>query len=94
MNLLTKFIFIFFNQAFHNEMKCIFQNRLITEEHKDQFVRILQSTTRTLFQIDQTQQFFVPTGSQSTALQSVSQQDWTDIINRNITICSEFNNTI
>lgn len=71
-------------------MKCIFRNRLIADDHKEQFDRILQSASRTLFDVDQTNYFFVPSGSQSTALQYVTQQDWTDIVKRNITICSEF----
>lgn len=70
-------------------MKCIFRNRLATEEQKDYFDRMLQSSSRTLFEIDQTNYFFVPSGSQSTALQYITQQDWTEIVNRNITICSE-----
>lgn len=71
-------------------MKCIFRNQLTAEEHKEQFDRILQSASRTLFDVDQTNYFFVPSGSQSTALQYVTQQDWIDIIKRNITICSQF----
>lgn len=71
-------------------MKCIFRNRLTTEAHKDAFDRILQMASRTLFDIDQSNYFFVPSGSQSSALQYISQQDWTEIVNRNITICSKF----
>lgn len=71
-------------------MKCIFHNRLTTEEQKDQFEQMLQSECRTLFDIDQTNHFFVPSGTQSTALQYTTLQDWTDIVKRNITICSEY----
>lgn len=68
-------------------MKCIFRNRLATEEQQDQFEQLLQSESRTLFDIDQTNHFFVPSGTQ---LQYTTQQDWTDIVKRNITICSEY----
>lgn len=71
-------------------MKCIFRNRLTNEEHKEQFDQMLQNESRTLFDIDQTNHFFVPSGSQSTALQYTLQQEWTDIIKRNIIICSEY----
>lgn len=76
-------------QAFYNEMNCIFRNRLIAEEQKEEFDLILKSASRTLFDVDQSNYFFVSSGSQSTALQYVTQQDWTDIVKRNITICSE-----
>lgn len=71
-------------------MKCIFRNRLTTERHQDQFDGILKNASRNLFDVDESNHFFVPSGSQSTALQYTTQQDWTDIIKRNITICSEF----
>lgn len=71
-------------------MKCIFGNRLTTEQHKDQFNDILKSASRNLFNVDQTNYFFVSSGNQSTALQYMTQSDWTDIVKRNITICSEF----
>lgn len=71
-------------------MKCIFRNRLTTEEHKDQLDAIVKAATRNLFEIDESNHFFVPSGSQSTSLQYTAQSDWTDIIKRNITICSAF----
>lgn len=86
--------FHFVAQAFYNEMKCIFRNRLTTDRHKDQFDTILANACRNLFDIDELNHFFVPSGSQSTALQYTSQQDWTDIVKRNITICSMFLNWI
>lgn len=70
-------------------MKCIFRNRLTTEEHKDQFSNILRVASRNLFDVDQMNSFFVPSGIQSTALQHITQSDWIDIVKRNITICSE-----
>lgn len=75
-------------QAFYNEVKCIFRNRLTAEVHKNQFDTILSSACRNLFDIDESNHFFVPSGNQSTALQYTTQQDWTDIVKRNITICS------
>lgn len=75
-------------QAFYNEVKCIFRNRLTAEVHKNQFDTILSSACRNLFDIDESNHFFVPSGNQSTALQYTTQQDWTDIVKRNIAICS------
>lgn len=80
--------FITLLQAFYNEVKCIFRNRLTAEVHKNQFDTILSSACRNLFDIDESNHFFVPSGNQSTALQYTTQQDWTDIVKRNITICS------
>lgn len=71
-------------------MKCIFRNRLTTEEHKDQFDNILRAASRNLFDVDQSNYFFIPSGNQSSMLQYTSQTDWIDVVKRNITICSEF----
>lgn len=75
-------------QAFYNEVKCIFRNRLTDEVHKNQFDTILSSAYRNLFDIDESNHFFAPSGNQSATLQYTTQQDWTDIVKRNITICS------
>lgn len=71
-------------------MKCIFRNRLTTEEHKDQFDNILRAASRNLFDVDQSNYFVIPSGNQSSMLQYTSQTDWIDVVKRNITICSEF----
>lgn len=79
----------YFQQAFYNEMKCIFQNRLTTEQHKSKFDNILEQTCRRLFDVDDAMYFFVPSGSQSTVLQYTTQNDWMEIVKRNIAVCSK-----
>lgn len=79
----------YFQQAIHNEAIGIFRNRLVSDEHKMEFDQILNSKSNRLFDIEKTKHFFVPNGAQSFNLNYMPENEWSDIVKRNITICSK-----
>lgn len=77
---------MFFLQAFFSEAKCIFGNRLIHDEHRIEFETLLESCSRRLFDVDQTEYYFVPSG-QSGNLNYTNEFDWTEQVKRTVTVC-------
>lgn len=75
-----------FRQAFFSEAKCIFGNRLIHDEHRGEFERILDTCCRRLFDVDQTDYYFVPS-SQSSHLSYTNEFDWAEQVKRAVTVC-------
>lgn len=73
-------------QAFFNEAKSIFGNRLVLDEHRMEFEKILQSCGRRLFDVDQTEYYFVPNG-QSSHLNYINEFEWTEQVKRTVTVC-------
>lgn len=76
-----------FQQAFCSEAINIFRNRLVTDREKRQFNELLQAVCSHVFDIDRSNYFFTPVGPLNSSLKYVLQNEWTDAIERSITIC-------
>lgn len=77
----------YFQQAFYTEANCIFRNRLISEDHKTLFNDILEAACRQVFDIDKSPYFFAPIGPLSSSVKYVLENEWTETVQRSITIC-------
>lgn len=78
-----------FQKAFLHEVKNIFKNRLVETGSLAAFEDILQSNTQHLFPHDNSTYFFVPTGAKSSDLSIVLNEEWSETVGRNLTICGK-----
>lgn len=77
-------------QAFFTEMNSAFRNRFMSVENANTFDDILLTNGQHIFQIDTSLYYFIPHGANVTNLIKVNEIEWSDIVQKNITICGKF----
>ncbi|KAH8278084.1 hypothetical protein KR026_009737 [Drosophila bipectinata] len=76
-----------FNEALHCELLGMFKDRLISEEHVQQFEAILKQTMRKYYGKEKV--FFVPKSPKSRGqLRCLSHDEWLEEVQRQVTICN------
>ncbi|KAH8413035.1 hypothetical protein KR009_007595, partial [Drosophila setifemur] len=76
-----------FNEALHCELLGMFKDRLISEEHVQQFEAILKQTMRKYYGKEKV--FFVPKSPKSRGqLRCLNHDEWLEEVQRQVTICN------
>lgn len=65
----------------------VFRNRLMNQKNVETFDDIWQQNCRQIFSNSNQTQYFVPTGAKMSDLQLINEDEWQQIIQRNITTC-------
>lgn len=77
-----------FQQALWTEAVAIFRHRLISTQHKQRFDAMLTTTCARICDIDAAVYYFAPSGPGNTALKYTLDDEWTDTLQRSISICN------
>lgn len=77
-----------FQQGFCTEAVAIFRHRLINAQQKQRFNEILNAICARVFDIDNAQYFFAPSGPLNSLSKYVLENEWVDTVQRSISICN------
>lgn len=77
----------YFGKALITELNNTFCNRLVNENDVQQFNEIVRGQLLKSVNVDDSVSYFVPSGPKSTSFVQMTEEEWNDIVTRNVAVC-------